>query len=261
MSIEGDTFREHVGKRDRFNCVISGLSRVCCDAVHIIPDTKGNEYIEKFTRRRSRDPAGADIIKDIESVRNGLFLNATCHRMFGRCIAILQTPNFAMNSADIDPTVAPTQKRWTYHFFGDSSNAPYIGNCPSGSEVRMNSNCDPSMYPPAILLDAVYAGAILRHFGTEELEDRTAAFSKDIFYPEGRGHLTEIGQRHKEQRRVEVERSILLRDAQKRAEERRAQELKAQKIRVGRRRTLKKRAKKAGKERAKIRRAQDKMFL
>ncbi|KAF9477988.1 hypothetical protein BDN70DRAFT_896072 [Pholiota conissans] len=210
-SIRGDTFREEVGKRDGFNCIITKLCRTICDATHIIPNTKGDEYIEKFTRGRSRDSAGADIITDIDSARNGVFMAVTCHMAFGKRIAILQTPNFAMDSADIDPTVAPNEKRWTYHLFKERPDVCNPANYPSGSEVRMNRDCDPSQNPPAILLDAAYAGLILSQFGTRELKDCLAVFSDNVFYP--KGHLSRVEQRTKERGRMLRKRAALRENA------------------------------------------------
>ncbi|KAF9477986.1 hypothetical protein BDN70DRAFT_933760 [Pholiota conissans] len=234
VSIEGDAFVDQVENRDRFEGPTLAMSnKRCNDAVHIIPDTKGNEYIRLLTEGRSRDPAGADIIMDIESIRNGLLMNILCHVVFGRQIAILQTPNFAMNSADVDASAAPNEKRWTYHFFKESPDDMNPTNLPPGSELHMNRDCDPSLNPPAILLDAVYAALILRHFGAEELEDRSLAFAKDVFYPEGRGHLTEFGQHRAEQRRVRDKRLLLQYEAVEKVRKQMAQIRKRLKTQAG----------------------------
>lgn len=41
------------------------------------------------------------------------------------------------------------------------------------------------MWPPPVPFDVVYAGAVLRHFGTQALEDEVGATWKDAFDPGG----------------------------------------------------------------------------
>ena len=41
------------------------------------------QYIATYTRRRSRDPTQQDVVQDIDSVRNGLFLNKSLHAALG----------------------------------------------------------------------------------------------------------------------------------------------------------------------------------
>jgi hypothetical protein len=87
-----------------------------------------------------------------------------------------------MTTADVDPTAPPTEKRCTAHAFklGD----PFLlgrETLSSGSPLRIS---DTSEWPPAILFDAVYAGAVHHHFGTQTLKDEVAATWKDT-YPGG----------------------------------------------------------------------------
>jgi hypothetical protein len=42
------------------------------------------QYIMTYTQRRSRDRPGADIVQDIDNVRNGLFLNQLTHVVLGK---------------------------------------------------------------------------------------------------------------------------------------------------------------------------------
>jgi hypothetical protein len=53
----------------------------------------------------------------------------------------MQTPNFVMNTTDVDSMAQPTERRFPRHQNG----------------------------PQTILFDAVYAGAILHNFGTHAL--------------------------------------------------------------------------------------------
>jgi hypothetical protein len=41
------------------------------------------------------------------------------------------------------------------------------------------------LWPPAIPFDAIYAGAVLHHFGTQRLEDEVTGTWKSVFYPDG----------------------------------------------------------------------------
>ena len=47
------------------------------------------QYITTYTRRRSRDHTGGDIVHDIHDVRNGLFLNKFTHIVLGKDVAFL----------------------------------------------------------------------------------------------------------------------------------------------------------------------------
>ncbi len=152
-------------------------------------------YIERFTTHRHRDSSGDDIVQDIDDVRNGLFLNAGLHRVLGNDFALLkvclfdlmlhmvradsfseQTPNFAMDTTDVDPNADRAQERFTSHFFftHSVSLARY-----TDSAVRVPSNM--SIWPPTALFDAVYASAVLHHFGftPTHISEKWG----DVFYP------------------------------------------------------------------------------
>jgi len=71
--------REDVKERDR-SCVVTGELPRDCDAAHLLPHSKGDTYIETFSTHRRRDSSGDnDIVRNIDDVRNGLFLNALLH--------------------------------------------------------------------------------------------------------------------------------------------------------------------------------------
>jgi hypothetical protein len=87
-----------------------------------------------------------------------------------------------MNTSDIDPTAPPAEPRCTAHLFRPDT--PYrLGvrgreTLPSGSPLRISNSPE---WPPAILFDVVYAGAVLHHFGTQTLKDEVAATWKDTY--------------------------------------------------------------------------------
>ncbi|KAF8954832.1 hypothetical protein BDZ97DRAFT_1942203 [Flammula alnicola] len=176
-----DQFRTEISERDGKHCILTGFGEMYCDAVHFLPHSKGDMYISTYTQHRSRDHTRSDIIQEIDSIRNGLFLNSSAHRALGKDLAFLMTPNFAMNTNDIDPTAPPREKRCTSHVFGDDESLPISSLCP-GFRIRIH---DTPAYPPAILFDAVYACAVLHHFGTQSLKDSVTATWKDTFYPGG----------------------------------------------------------------------------
>ncbi|KAF8557119.1 hypothetical protein OG21DRAFT_1407751, partial [Imleria badia] len=141
-----------------------------CDAAHLVPHSKGDRYIETYTQRRSRDPAGNDIVHRIDDVRNGILLNSITHSSIGKDVAFLVTPNFAMTTADVNPTTPPTEKRCITHLFvPDDPEALGDRTLRSGHLFRTPDTADE--WPPNILFDAVYASAVLHHFAPRTMRD------------------------------------------------------------------------------------------
>jgi hypothetical protein len=83
-----------------------------------------------------------------------------------------------MDTTDVVSDADGAHERSTSHFFAQSS---HLVAGLSGSAVRVPS--DRSIWPPSILFDAVYASAVVRHFGSPI----TDALKKwgDVFYPGG----------------------------------------------------------------------------
>ena len=104
-----------------------------------------------------------------------------------------QTPNFAMDTTDVDSSADRAQERFTSHLF-----APELKEllpALSGSAIRVSS--DTSIWPPTMLFDAVYAGVVMRHFG---LKDSDSGFLKkygDIFYPGGPTKAAHADDKHR----------------------------------------------------------------
>jgi hypothetical protein len=94
-----------------------------------------------------------------------------------------QTPNFAMDTSDVDSTRPAREKKYTAHLF-DPSKPSFFGDraLPSGTPLQVSANT--SDWPPAILFDAVYASTVLHHFGAQTLKDKLAATWQDT-YPNG----------------------------------------------------------------------------
>ena len=89
-----------------------------------------------------------------------------------------------MSTTDINPAAPSEERRYTAHLF--SPDVPHNLEDPrvsSGSPLRVPDTTD--QWPPDILFDIVYAGAILHHFSTRALKDELSKSWKDAFYPGG----------------------------------------------------------------------------
>ena len=89
-----------------------------------------------------------------------------------------QTPNFAMDTADIALDADPAEWRCTSHLFEPKTLLCVDVALPSGSPVRVFESPE---YPPAILYDIVYAGAVLHHFGTPAVKDGITTAWNNIY--------------------------------------------------------------------------------
>ena len=119
-----------------------------------------------------------------------------------------------MDTTDVDSNADRAQERFTSHLF-DLAFEPGTG--PSGSAVRVPS--DMSVWPPAALFDAVYASAVVYHFGctlTEILEKWG-----DVFYPDqtDAGHIDD--KRRRDQADADEENPSGQKAARRRRHERR----------------------------------------
>ncbi|KAF9462692.1 hypothetical protein BDZ94DRAFT_1282844 [Collybia nuda] len=177
-----------------------------------VADWDGNQCVLKGTDELYYPVAG-DLIHDIDSVRNGLFMNSFTHVVVGMHVAFLPTSNFAMNTADIDLTASPDEKRCTAHLFAPNYPGAFGGMRvpPFGSPLRISDTPD---WPPAIVFDAVYASAVLHHFGTQILKDVIVKTWMDT-YAEGI-----MGQAHAEFKSITNARALAEAKRQKRAQER-----------------------------------------
>ncbi|KAF9508799.1 hypothetical protein BS47DRAFT_1397510 [Hydnum rufescens UP504] len=99
-------FRTRVLKRN-----VTGDSARFCDVCHILPHSKGDDYILNVIHYRG----GMDYRDDIQATddpRNGFLLNLLLHRRLGDGVsAFLKTPNFALTVDNIPSTPAKTSQR------------------------------------------------------------------------------------------------------------------------------------------------------
>ena len=89
-----------------------------------------------------------------------------------------------MDTTDLDPSASPAEERCTAQTFELPPDKYALGDprLQSGSPLRLSHTSD---WPPAILFDGVYAGAVLHNFGTKELKDTVTKRWRDTFYPGG----------------------------------------------------------------------------
>jgi hypothetical protein len=103
-----------------------------------------------------------------------------------------QTPNFAMDTTDVDLNADRAQERFTNHLFDQSLEyAGVVGR--SGSAIQVPS--DMSMWPPAVLFDAIYASAVVHHFGLA-MTDILKRW-EDMFYPGGAMKAAHTDDKHR----------------------------------------------------------------
>ncbi|KAH9058349.1 hypothetical protein EDB87DRAFT_1578073 [Lactarius vividus] len=89
-----------------------------------------------------------------------------------------ETPNFAMNTDDVGGP--PEEKRYTAHIIRTGTGR-FPPDCVPGSSFQI---AESPQSPLDIIFDAIYAGFVVLHFGTETMKDSTGKW-KDTFYPKG----------------------------------------------------------------------------
>ncbi|KIL59038.1 hypothetical protein M378DRAFT_15139 [Amanita muscaria Koide BX008] len=181
-------FSESVVARDG-TCVITGDIEQNCIACHILPHSKGSNYILNIVHHRGGTDDSADGLNDINDTRNGLLLINFLHRPFGAGkLAFLKTPNFALTVDDIpyhQPKEADGESpasRLTLHHFVDS---PLLGVvipkfAPHNSDARQPQ--DTSKWPPAIIVDLFYATAALNAWSPKSFLKYVRKRSRDAYY-------------------------------------------------------------------------------
>lgn len=95
-----------------------------------------------------------------------------------------------MDSADVDPELAASgdKERYTAQIFDTVEPNAHIdlgwNGPPHGSPIHFPNTQSPD-WPPAILFDAVYAGAVLHTFGTKKIKRDIGKSWCREFYPSG----------------------------------------------------------------------------
>ncbi|KAH9966479.1 hypothetical protein BC827DRAFT_668182 [Russula dissimulans] len=150
-------FRYNVMQRDGDVCVVTQTGRVGCDAVHLIPRSKGEKYIAKVIQLRSpRDNSALPSSIGIDDMVNGMFLSKTLHSQLGIGeIAFIRTPNYGLRPEDIRRFQRGGSRPdyITLHWLKRPEN--YDPTSLAALQALQNGGVDPS---PALLVGAAYTG-------------------------------------------------------------------------------------------------------
>ena len=121
-----------------------------------------------------------------------------------------------MSTADVDPSLPAGEERFTAHLFKPQIENLVLGTAspPFGIPLRVTGRDE---WPPAILFDAVYATAVLKHFGTQEFREKVFLTWKSTFHPD-----VGVGQAHKDLKKVKDEQDHKADEADNQKRERKA---------------------------------------
>ncbi|KAH9172519.1 hypothetical protein EDB89DRAFT_1851085 [Lactarius sanguifluus] len=153
-----DNFRREIMARDGSFCVITRDVERSCDAAHIIPRSKGDEYILKVVQERWPLYEDEDTPPEIRinAVENGVFLGKTLHAKLGTGeVAFLKTPNYGLDPTDI-PRVEPSDREGpvpTDHFTLHRLATPPGYN---PARIAAIAGTGTNLLPPVVILDYVY---------------------------------------------------------------------------------------------------------
>ncbi|KAH9054869.1 hypothetical protein EDB87DRAFT_1413202 [Lactarius vividus] len=183
-----DNFRREILARDGSFCVVTRDVVGSCDAAHIIPRSKGDEYILNVVRERWLLYEDEDTPPEIriDAVENGVFLGKTLHAKLGTGEVALNTPNYGLDPTDI-PRVEPSDRKGpvpTDHFTLHRLEMPH-GYDPVTAEIfasagrlrrhdvgfALGLNVDAlfrstNSLPPVVILDYVYGIAAYKQWNS-----------------------------------------------------------------------------------------------
>ncbi|KAI9454441.1 hypothetical protein F5148DRAFT_428034 [Russula earlei] len=132
-------FTQAVLRRDRPVCVVTQAHRRICDAAHIIPHSKGDEYIANVFRLRSRN--GEVPPSSIDDVTNGVLLRKDLHAMLGYGeIAFIKTPNYELEPEHI--------KRFKRGGPRDHITLQFLKKPDNYDPITLEANCRLGPVPP-----------------------------------------------------------------------------------------------------------------
>ncbi|KAI0291825.1 hypothetical protein BC826DRAFT_911990 [Russula brevipes] len=181
LTERGPRFRSAVALRDGNCCVITTRDVSYCDAAHIIPHSKGDEYIQRvITDRRvlyeDVDPEISSM--DINSTQNGILLSKELHAWFRKGhTQFVKTPNFALDLADI-PRVEtggmPASRVTMQHI------VPVGGRVPV-PEWDVAADWSGPLAPPSILLDFMYGIAVMKRWAADDLQGMLYDYHRERF--------------------------------------------------------------------------------
>ncbi|KAF8526587.1 hypothetical protein BU17DRAFT_82697 [Hysterangium stoloniferum] len=200
-------FRDDVVERDE-SSVVNGLEKEFCEAAHLIPHSKGNDYIQALCLWRSIEEEPE--IDNINDIRNGILVNKDVHTYFTLSrLAVLHTPNFALDMDEVLPnsTYQNPSFRFTPHFFvtNPSDVGSYTMNLYQRDFRYPMEMIDgwPKDWPPDFLWDFIYGILIVKHYGNRSAVDIMSVVSRTTLYPEGLQTATQRAKDELERKRKE----------------------------------------------------------
>ncbi|KAI0291863.1 hypothetical protein BC826DRAFT_911984 [Russula brevipes] len=173
-------FRGAVALRDGDCCVVTRTDAPHCDAAHIIPHSKGDEYIQRVVTDRRLLYSDDVSSMDINSTQNGMFLTKDLHSRFGKGQSqFLKTPNFALDTTDIPrvetgPMPLAASRVTMQHII------PAVGLDRVLQRDVMADWSGPSA-PPSILLDFMYGIAVIKRWAVDGLRQMLDERHNDRF--------------------------------------------------------------------------------
>lgn len=200
-------FRDEIMARDRHRCVISNYYSEDCDAIHLIPHSKGSSYIQALCCWRTRK--NVPEIEVITDIRNGICANKLIHsHITNGQMAVLRTPNFAMAREDVLPVSNVAQEAkpfyFTPHYFFPAYKADLRSVFPRDCRYPPvdQGQAWPEDWPPPFLWDFIYGVIISSEYGIDGAMDDLNQECNHRYYPEGVKTATqkaeaEIAQRKK----------------------------------------------------------------
>lgn len=97
--------------------------------------------------------------------------------------SILQTPNFIMETTDVNLRMASDDARWTLHSFAEpTAGIPYCG-VPAGQAIRVPPTGERDTWPPHSLFAALYASALITTWRAPDFLIQVKAHWSNSFYP------------------------------------------------------------------------------
>ncbi|KAN0082940.1 hypothetical protein V8E55_008735 [Tylopilus felleus] len=176
-------FRGRICSRD-VGCVITRSPSEECDAAHIIPRSKGSNYISFVVDDRSSLYEGSSLSLEhgINSIENGILLTKSLHAKFGMArIVFLKTPNFAMVPSDVprveEGPIPHNRMTLQYMVPPTATERGYVSQWDVAADWSRNE-LPP---PPSILLDFMYGAAIVKRWICHPLSDMLEKRFKDDF--------------------------------------------------------------------------------
>ncbi|KAH0826893.1 hypothetical protein J3R83DRAFT_4446 [Lanmaoa asiatica] len=188
-----ESFRRDVLLRDG-SCVVTGRNAHACDAAHLIPRSKGDEYIARVVQKRSHLYTPPPSITGIDDTQNGLLLDKALHWRLG----VGETPNYGLEPTDIKRidlgpecmdhiTLQQLEKPEGNN--PEASTLPFLLNLIGGNaataltlgahlDVQFRGQLPPSqgsLPPPALILDYVYGVAAYNRWRSRQDGDEVNA--------------------------------------------------------------------------------------